>query len=79
LWEAFLLQMNDFDRYLEIELKDMLDHVAARRPPARRGRLKPAVEPIKLPVAVERFAVQAIPVVEPVVVVALPIAAARSL
>lgn len=30
--------MNDFDRYLEKELKLLLDPVASRRPPARRGR-----------------------------------------
>lgn len=73
MWEAFLLQMNDFDRYLEIELKDMLDHVVARRPPTRKGRHQPAAELIRLPVAAEGLALEAIPVVEPVVV-ALPVA-----
>lgn len=38
MWEAFLLQMNDFDRYLERELKLLLDPMASRRPPTRRGR-----------------------------------------
>ena len=38
LQEAFLLQMNDFDRLLEIRLRQMLDPVVAIRPPTRRGR-----------------------------------------
>jgi hypothetical protein len=29
--------MNDFDRFLEIELREMLDPVAATQPPRRRG------------------------------------------
>ena len=36
LWEAFLLQMNDFDTLLEQDLRRMLDPVVARRPPSRR-------------------------------------------
>ena len=76
MWEAFLLQMNDFDRYLEIELKDMLDHVVARRPPARK-RSKSAAELVVLPVVADGLAAEAIPVVEPLVVVALPVASAR--
>jgi len=36
LWEAFLLQMNDFDRFLERRLRDMLDPVIAVQPPSRR-------------------------------------------
>ena len=36
--EAFLLQMNDFDRFLELQLRNMLDPVAASRPPDRGGR-----------------------------------------
>ena len=50
MWEAFLLQMNDFDRYLERELKHMLDPVVARRPPDRRGLVdrvdRPAPPPL---------------------------------
>ena len=37
MWEAFLLQMNEFDRFLEIELQHMLDPVVAVQPPARGG------------------------------------------
>jgi len=46
LWEAFLLQMNEFDRYLELKLRDMLDPVVAVTPPVLdvRGRRKPAIE-----------------------------------
>ncbi len=39
LWEAFLLQMNDFETLLEQELRRMLDPVVATRPPTRRGPL----------------------------------------
>jgi hypothetical protein len=35
--------MNDFDRYLELELKDMLDPITEARPPARRGRRMPVL------------------------------------
>ena len=43
--EAFLLQMNDFDRLLETQLRHMLDPVVAIRPPVRGRRLK-ALEPV---------------------------------
>jgi hypothetical protein len=57
LWEAFLLQMNDFDRFLELKLRQMLDPVVATPPPARRRAKrspKPilAVDALPLPVAV---------------------------
>ena len=45
LWEAFLLQMNDFDRFLEQELRQMLDPVVAAVPPARGERLRRPPEP----------------------------------
>jgi hypothetical protein len=45
LQEAFLLQMNDFDRFLETQLRRMLDPVVATQPPAR-GRRQKAPEPI---------------------------------
>ena len=77
MWEAFLVQMNDFDRYLEIELAQMLDPVVARRPPTRRGRRKPSDEPVLLPLVGEGLAAEAIPVAE-AVVVTLPLPA-RSL
>jgi hypothetical protein len=61
LWEAFLLQMNDFDRFLERDLRRMLDPVAAVQPPPRRQLAErtpvltvvpPAAEPVAEPVAV---------------------------
>ena len=76
MWEAFLLQMNDFDRYLEIELRLMLDPVVVRRPPTRRGR-RQAFAPV-LPVA-EVLALEPIPVVESAVVVTLPVTPAGAL
>jgi len=77
LWEAFLLQMNDFDRYLETELRVMLNPVVARRPPTRRGRLKEAEQPAAPARPVDTLVAEAIPVVVPVVTV--PVAPARSL
>jgi len=77
LWEAFLLQMNDFDRYLETELRVMLNPVVARRPPTRRGRLKEAEQPAVQPLPVDALVAETIPVVVPVVTV--PVAPARSL
>lgn len=73
MWEAFLLQMNDFDRFLEVQLRQMLDPVAMSRPPARRGRLEGphmpivAIVPSVAPAVVE-LAAEAFPVVEPAVV-----------
>jgi len=58
--------MNDFESVLELRLKHLLDPVVASAPPARRGR-RPR-RPI-LTVASSRIelAVEAIPLVEPVV------------
>src|SRR5712692_6736635 len=38
LWETFLMQMDDFDRLLEFQLRRKLDAVVAARVPIRRGR-----------------------------------------
>lgn len=43
--EAFLLQMNDYDRFLETQLRRMLDPVVATVPPIRRAR-RVAIEPV---------------------------------
>ncbi|HET7421625.1 MAG TPA: hypothetical protein VFL27_14700 [Candidatus Dormibacteraeota bacterium] len=75
MWETFLLQMNDFDRFLEIELQELLDPVVDRRPPTRRGRSDRAGVP---PIVVETLVPEPVPVVEQVVV-AFPVAQARSL
>ena len=79
MWEAFLLQMNDFDQVLELMLRQMLDPVVARKPPRRRGRLaRPrapilAVEPARLQLAPEPIAVLES------VAVTIPVASARQL
>ena len=77
MWEAFLLQMNDFDGFLELELKAMLDSVVAARPPLRTGRKK-AAKPVILPFAADVLVAEAIPVIEPAVV-ARPVAPVRPL
>jgi hypothetical protein len=62
LWEAFLLQMNDFDKFLELQLRAMLDPVVATPPPPRKSR-RP--KPRRLILAVEapiELAPEAIPV-----------------
>ncbi len=40
MWEAFLIHMNDFDGFLEFELRQMLDPVVASGTPRRRARKK---------------------------------------
>ena len=76
MWEAFLVQMNDFDQILELKLRRLLDPIVAGQPPARRAPQKPR-QPI---FTVERvgiaLAAEAIPVIEPVVLTA-PVAAAH--
>jgi hypothetical protein len=63
--------MNDFDRVLEIRLRQMLDPVVATRPPTRRGKrdrkphlaVLPPIEAtifggvVAIPVAIEHQAV----------------------
>lgn len=44
--EAFPLQMNDFERRLERELRQMLDPVVATRPPTARGPFKRVRAPL---------------------------------
>jgi hypothetical protein len=46
LWEAFLIQMDDFDRFLEFELRQMLDPVVVSGPPRRRTRKKANDRPL---------------------------------
>ena len=79
LWEAFLLQMNDFDRLLELKLRQMLDPVVATPPPSRRGRLSRPRKPI---LAIMKAAVElpadVLPGVEPAVSV-VPVPAAPML
>ena len=65
--EAFLLQMHDFDKFLELELRRMLDRVVGTRAPARgkdRQRARRPILTVEVPVV--EFA-EVIPV-EPAVV-----------
>ncbi|HSP10290.1 MAG TPA: hypothetical protein VLU92_11930 [Candidatus Dormibacteraeota bacterium] len=58
--------MNDFDRFLQIKLRQMLDPVVATPPPTRNGRRKrnrPALRVLTSPI--ELFA-GAFPALEPV-------------
>jgi hypothetical protein len=73
LWETFLLQMNDFDRLLELGLRYMLDPVVAVRPPVRRGRRQRSPAPLLI-VGAELAApsIPTIRMVEPMVAVAIP-------
>ena len=65
MWEAFLIQMNDFDRFLELELREMLDPVVATAAPRRRVNGSPLL-------TIVPPEVEAIVVVEPVVVSVQP-------
>lgn len=68
MWEAFLIQMNDFDRYLESRLREMLDPVVASGAPRRRRRTGsglPLLAVIKAPI---QLVGDAMPAVEPVAV-----------
>ena len=64
MWEAFLLQMNDFDQILELKLRQMLDPVVASPPPLRRRDNKRFRRPI---LAVEPVSLEAVPVAVQVV------------
>ena len=46
MWEAFLIRMNDFDRFLEFELRQMLDPVVVSGTPRRRTRKKADDRPL---------------------------------
>jgi hypothetical protein len=67
LWEAFLLQMNDFDQFLEHGLRQMLDPVVGTQPPRRTTQETPILA-LEAPVGLVAEAIT----VEPSVVI-LPI------
>lgn len=69
--------MDDFDRYLELQLRQMLDPVAAVRPPRRRGVPEASRPILTVEVQIAELAPEAIPV-EPAVVM-VPIAPASQL
>jgi hypothetical protein len=73
LWEAFLIQMNDFDRYLESGLRRMLDPVVISVAPRRRrrpGSGLPLLAVVRAPIG---LVAEALPAVEPVAVPVQPI------
>ena len=79
LWEAFLLQMNDFDKFLELKLRQMLDPLVGSPPPARRGRLRRPQRPIlATETATIELPAESIPAVEPIAVT-VPVAAVHQL
>jgi hypothetical protein len=69
LREAFLIQMNDFDRLVEFELRRMLDSVVTSRVPPRRGDAMRKSAPflVVAPAPLE-LAPETIAVVDPIVV-----------
>lgn len=64
--EAFLVQMNDFDRFLEASLRDMLDLVVRVQPPQRHGRNGTPQPVVELVPAPETPAFEPVPVTVPV-------------
>jgi len=66
LWEAFLIQMNDFDRYLESGLRRMLDPVVASGAPRRRRRTGSGLRWLAVVKAPVELVAEALPAVEPV-------------
>ena len=73
MWEAFLIQMNDFDRYLESGLRQMLDPVVASGAPRRRRRTGSGVPLLAVVRAPIELVAEVLPAVEPVVVPVQPI------
>lgn len=67
MWEAFLLQMDEFDRFLEIGLRELLDPVVATEPPTRRGRRESRQLILAVAAPAIELAVETIAVAEPVV------------
>jgi hypothetical protein len=79
LEETFLLQMNDFDRLLEIKLRQMLDPVARINPPRRGGRKRGRKPVLALQAPLDIAAIggavaEAIPVVDTSLMVVAPVA-----
>jgi len=64
LWEAFLLQMNDFDQILELKLRQMLDPVVASPAPARGRRDTRSRRPI---LTLQPVPLEVVPVAVPVI------------
>ena len=60
--------MNDFDRFLDRQLRRMLDPVVATQAPPRRSRPPEARQPILAVEAPIAFAPETMPAVEPMAV-----------
>ncbi len=73
LWEAFLIQMNDFDRFLESELRRILDPVAASGAPRRARRMSSGSPLLSVVTAPIELVAEALPVVEPGAIPAQPV------
>ena len=73
MWEAFLIHMNDFDRYLESGLRVMLDPVVASGAPRRRRRTGSGLPLLAVMKAPIELVADALPAVEPVAVQVQPI------
>ncbi len=65
--EAFLVQMNYFDRFLELELRQMLDPVVNPGAPRRRRRKSTRSPLLKVVSAAIELAPAVLPAVEPVI------------
>jgi hypothetical protein len=68
LWETFLIQMNDFDRYLESELRQMLDPVVESGAPRRRRRKGSGLPLLAVVNAPMEKVAEVLPVIDPVAV-----------
>jgi hypothetical protein len=68
--------MNDFDQFLELQLRHMLDPVIATSAPTRRSRRTKVRKPILAVEASIDLAAEATPAVEPVPVT-VPVAASH--
>ena len=78
MWEAFLLQMNEFDTVLELRLRHLLDPVVATPAPIRRGRASRTRPILTVITGGLQVAAEAVIAVEPVAV-AVPVAASRQI
>jgi len=65
LWEAFLIQMNDFDRYLESGLRRMLDPVVASGAPRRMPRNGSRLPVLAVVIAPIEMVAEALPAGDP--------------
>ena len=73
MWEAFLIQMNDFDRYLESGLRQMLDPVVTSGAPRHRRRTGSGLPLLAVMKAPIELVAEALPAIEPVAVPVQPI------